>query len=127
MWIVGCASGSTISFTPNFRLLRIYLWTAWTPVFSGVLWLGGKQGYTVALTTAALVTFLLMQGHSLHNAYWRQLWDRSLESARTRELEEARMAAETSAHVAQQAERLELDRKSVLELVAKGSAARPDC
>jgi diguanylate cyclase (GGDEF)-like protein len=119
MWIVGCASGSTISLTPNFQLLRIYLWTAWTPVFSVVLWLGGKQGYTVALTTAALVAFLLMQGHSLHNAYWRQLWDRALESARTRELEEARMTAETSARFAQQAERLELDRKNVLELVAK--------
>ena len=45
LWMVGCASGATISFTPSFQLLQLYLWTAWAPV-----WLGGKQGYTVALT-----------------------------------------------------------------------------
>ena len=73
LWIVGCASGSTISLTPSFRLLQLYLWTAWVPVFGVDLWLGGKQGYTVALTTVALVAFLLTQGRSLHKAYWRQV------------------------------------------------------
>src|SRR5215472_11008599 len=58
LWIVGCASGSTISFTPSFHLLELYLWTAWAPVFGVDLWLGGKRGYTVALTTAALFAFL---------------------------------------------------------------------
>jgi signal transduction histidine kinase/CheY-like chemotaxis protein len=96
LWIVGCASGSTISFTPSSRLLQLYLWTAWAPVFSVYLWLGGKQGYTVALTTAALFAFLLTQGRSLHQAYWRQLWSRARESARTRELELAKTAAEAA-------------------------------
>jgi signal transduction histidine kinase/AmiR/NasT family two-component response regulator len=96
LWIVGCASGSTISFTPSFRLLQLYLWTAWAPVFCVDLWLGGKQGYTVALTTAVLFAFLLTQGRSLHNAYWRQLRGRALENARTRELELAKTAAEAA-------------------------------
>jgi signal transduction histidine kinase/CheY-like chemotaxis protein len=96
LWIVGCASGSTISFTPSFQLLQLYLWTAWVPVFGVCLWLGGKQGYTVALTTASLFAFLLTQGRSLHRAYWRQLRGRALESARTKELELAMTAAEAA-------------------------------
>ena len=96
LWIVGCASGSTISFTPSFRLLKLYLYTAWAPVFVVDLWLGGKQAYTVALTTAALFAFLLTQGHSLHKAYWRQLRNRARESAHTRELELAKTAAEAA-------------------------------
>ncbi len=117
--IVGCASGSTISLTPSFWLLQLYLWTAFAPVFIVILLLGGTHGYTVALATAALIAFLLTQGRSLHKTYWRQLRGRALESARTMELEEASTAAEASAWAAQQAERLELDRKNVLELVAK--------
>jgi len=96
LWIVGCASGSTISFTPSFRLLQLYLWTAWAPVFGVFLWLGGKQGYTVALTTAALFAFLLTQGRSLHKAYWLQLRNRAKETARTRELEVTKAAAEAA-------------------------------
>jgi signal transduction histidine kinase/CheY-like chemotaxis protein len=96
LWIVGCASGSTISFTPSFHLLQLYLWTAWAPVFGVDLWLGGNRGYTVALTTAALFAFLLTQGRSLHMAYWRQLRNRALESARTKELELAKTAAEAA-------------------------------
>ncbi|HEV8037997.1 MAG TPA: ATP-binding protein [Bryobacteraceae bacterium] len=96
LWIVGCASGSTISFTPSLQLLQLYLWTAWAPVFGVDLWFGGKRGYTVALTTAALFAFLLTQGRSLHKAYWRQLRDRARESARTKELEFAKTAAEAA-------------------------------
>jgi len=96
LWIVGCASGSTISFTPSFQLLRLYLFTAWAPVFCEYLWLGGKQGYTVALTTAVLFAFLISQGRSLHKAYWWQLRGRALESARMRELELAKTAAEAA-------------------------------
>ena len=66
LWIVGCASGATISFTPSFQMLQLYLWTAWTPVFAVDLWLGSKQGYTVAVTTAALLAFLIAQGRSVH-------------------------------------------------------------
>jgi signal transduction histidine kinase/CheY-like chemotaxis protein len=96
LWIVGCGSGATISLTPSFRLIQLYLWTAWAPVFCVDLWLGGKQGYTVALSTFALFAFLLVQGRSLYSNYWQQLLDRSLERARTRELQVAKAAAEAA-------------------------------
>jgi signal transduction histidine kinase/ActR/RegA family two-component response regulator len=94
LWIVGCASGSTVSFTPDFQMLKLYLCTAWAPVFCVALWLGGKEGYTVALTTAALFAFLMAQGRGMHKAYWLHLRGRAVESARTRELEIAKIAAE---------------------------------
>ena len=96
LWIVGCASGSTISFTPSLRLIHLYLWTAWAPVFSVYLWLGGTRGYTLALATIALFCFLLTQGRGLHKAYWRQLRGRALERMRTGELELAKTAAEAA-------------------------------
>ena len=96
LWIVGCASGSTISLTPSLRLIHLYLWTAWAPVFSVYLWLGGVRGYTVAVTTIALFFFLLTQGRGLHKAYWRQLRGRALEKARAEELESAKTAAEAA-------------------------------
>ena len=96
LWIVGCASGSTISLTPSLRLIHVYLWTAWAPVFSVYLRLGGLRGYTVALTTLALFCFLLTQGRGLHKAYWRQLRGRALERMRAEELESAKTAAEAA-------------------------------
>jgi signal transduction histidine kinase/CheY-like chemotaxis protein len=96
LWIVGCAFGSIVSLTPSSRLLQLYLWSAWTPVFAVLSWRGGQRGYTVALTTAALFVFLFTQGRGLHKAYWRQLWGRVRESARTREIEQAKTAAETA-------------------------------
>jgi hypothetical protein len=96
LWIVGCASGATISFTPSFMLLRLYLWATWTPVFAVDLWRGGQHGYTVAIATAALFGFLHAQGRSLHSTYWRKLRDRALEAERTRELEAAKAAAEAA-------------------------------
>ncbi len=96
LWIVGCASGSIISLTPSLRLIHVYLWTAWAPVFSMYLRLGGLRGYTVALTTFALFCFLFTQGRGLHKAYWRQLRGRALERTRAEELELAKAAAEAA-------------------------------
>jgi signal transduction histidine kinase/CheY-like chemotaxis protein len=96
LWIVGCACGSTVSLTPSLRLIHLYLWTAWAPVFSVYLWLGGMRGYTVAVTTIALFCFLFTQGRGLHKAYWRQLRGRALERIRAAELESAKTAAEAA-------------------------------
>jgi two-component system sensor histidine kinase/response regulator len=96
LWVVGCVSGATISLTPNIRLLYLYLLSTWIPVISVDVWLGGTYGYTVALATVTLIGFLLVQGHSLHKAYWAALYDRALESARTEELAAAKAAAEAA-------------------------------
>jgi len=74
---------------------QLYLWTAWLPIFCVDLWLAASRLY-VAVTTAALVAFLFSQGRSLHKTYWHQLRSRALESARTKELELAKTAAEVA-------------------------------
>ncbi|MGO9272780.1 MAG: response regulator [Terriglobia bacterium] len=96
LWVVGTASGATISFTPKFKLLLIYIPLLLLPaVFRGLL-LGNRQGYTYAFSTALLGIFLLLNGYRLHKAYWRQLRDRALENTRRRELEVARAAADAA-------------------------------
>ena len=76
LWIVGQAAGATVSFTPSFRLLQLYTWTALGPAFGTGLWLGGKQGNAFAFATAVLAAFVLAQGHSIHKAYWNELGER---------------------------------------------------
>lgn len=78
LWVVGCASGATISLTPNIRLIHLYVWSTWIPVITVDVWRGSTHGYTVALATVSLIGFLLIQGHSLHKSYWRVLYDRAL-------------------------------------------------
>ncbi len=96
MWLVGCASGATISFTPSFKVLRLYVLSTLGPAFCIGLLLGSTQGNTFALANLCLITFLLLQGHVLHKGYWGHLRDRALESARIGELEIAKKSAEAA-------------------------------
>jgi signal transduction histidine kinase/CheY-like chemotaxis protein len=95
MFAVGCASGSTISFTPNFGLLQVYIWTLLGPAIClGVV--NGNIGNMFTVASMVLCVFLLSQGHSLHSAYWQQLRDRARDSLRTQELQAAKAAAESA-------------------------------
>ncbi len=101
MFAVGCASGSTISFTPHFGLLQVYIWTLLGPALClGVV--SGDTGPMFTIATMVLCVFLISQGHSLHNNYWQQLRDRAKESQRTRELQQAKAAAESASMVKSQ-------------------------
>jgi signal transduction histidine kinase/CheY-like chemotaxis protein len=93
---VGLASGSTISFTPNFRLLWLHLVLLFVPAIVVGLCRGGKEGFTYAIATALMLLFLLLQGYRLHEVYWTHLRNRALETARTAELETAKLAAEAA-------------------------------
>jgi signal transduction histidine kinase/ActR/RegA family two-component response regulator len=93
---VGLASGSTISFTPNFRLLWVHIVLLLVPAIVVGLCRGGKEGFTYAIATALLFSFLLLQGYRLHEVYWTHLRTRALEAARTAELETAKLAAEAA-------------------------------
>ncbi|HEV2962536.1 MAG TPA: ATP-binding protein [Candidatus Angelobacter sp.] len=96
IWSVGRASGSTISFAPNFKLLQLNIFLLLGPVLIGSLLLGTKQGNAFAFLDFTLLIFLLLQGYPLYKSYWKQLRDRALESARARELEAAKTAAESA-------------------------------
>jgi signal transduction histidine kinase/ActR/RegA family two-component response regulator len=94
--LAGTASGSTISYTPNFKLLCLHLSLLLLPSVGESLVLGGSMGNSFALATAILSVFLLLQGRRLHVLYWKMMEGRALEGARARELESARAAAESA-------------------------------
>jgi signal transduction histidine kinase/CheY-like chemotaxis protein len=96
IWLVGIASGATTSFTPNFRLLVVLLTLTFGPALVISLYLGGTQGNTVAFTTVCLCAYLLMLGSRMHKVYWTWLRQRAMETARTHELEAAKLAAESA-------------------------------
>jgi hypothetical protein len=50
LWSVGVASGSTISYTPNFKLLQLNIFLLMGPALVEGLFLHGKQGYAFGLS-----------------------------------------------------------------------------
>ncbi len=93
MVISGFSSGSTISFTPNFKLLSTHISLLFAPVIFCALYMGGSQGYSFVVLELLMVAFLVSQGHRLHRMYWTGLRNVILEAARRRELEAAKAAA----------------------------------
>ncbi len=96
IWSVGRASGAAISFAPSFRLLLFNIFLLLGPVLIESLLLGTKRGQAFTFLGACLIGFLLLQGYPLYKSYWKQLHDRALEAARSRELEAAKIAAESA-------------------------------
>ena len=103
LWIVGCASGGTISFTPDSNLLRIYICLILGQALLVGIIRGGPEGNTFALATFVLGSFLVLQGGLLNTGYWKQMLDRDRETTRRRELEVARQAAESAMKAAEMA------------------------
>jgi|GEM_PF-907733 len=93
MFMVGNASGSTISMTPYFRLLLLHISLMFVPTLVRAVYMGGREGNMFALATLVMVVFLLLQGRRLHAIYWRVLSDRARDELRTIELETAKAAA----------------------------------
>jgi signal transduction histidine kinase/ActR/RegA family two-component response regulator len=104
-FVVGTTATSVMSLTPNISLLRGHVVVVLTPVVICGLMLGGARGNGLALANAVLVAFLLLQGHGLNQAYWHQLYARSVEASRSRELELAKLAAEEAKIAAEAANR----------------------
>ncbi len=103
LWTVGTSCGATISFTPDIRLLRLYIVLILTPALSVGLIRGGAHGETFAFATLILIAFLLMQGTRLNATYWKQICAHSRESARVCELEAAKLEAESATRAAERA------------------------
>jgi len=96
LWVVGIACGATISFTPDFRLMRLHIALLLGPALVSGLWMGGPKGNAFGLANLMLVAFLVLQGYRLNRAYWEQLRTRALATMRAKELEEAKLAAEAA-------------------------------
>ncbi len=95
-WLVGIASGSTISFTPTSKLLRLHIVLLLGPALGAGIFMGGVKGSTFAFSTLLLAAFLIVQGHQLHRKYWEQIHDRAQKDSKTRELEQAQREAEAA-------------------------------
>ena len=96
LWNMGTASGSTISFTPTLKLLRVFVLLMFVPAaIIGVLH-GRREGYTYALASVLVQVFLLAQGKGLNAAYRMALETSGREAARNREVELARQKAESA-------------------------------
>ena len=99
LWVVGIASGSTISFTPNFRLLLLHISLLFGPVIACSLVGITRESISFAAATLVLCAFLLVQGYRLHAMYWNLLQNRALDTRRTAELQAAKAAAEAAHEV----------------------------
>jgi signal transduction histidine kinase/CheY-like chemotaxis protein len=93
MFMVGIASGSTISMTPNFKLLFSHISLMFLPTTAWAIYTGGREANMFAVATVVLLVFLFLQGHRLHSIYWTILADRARDALRNNELESAKAAA----------------------------------
>jgi len=96
LWTAGIVAGSGISFAPNVKLLALHVFLLLGPVTVQSLLMGGAQANTFATFCLGLSFFMALVGRQMHTVYWQQLRDRALESARARELEVAKTAAESA-------------------------------
>jgi diguanylate cyclase (GGDEF)-like protein len=94
LWLAGIASGSTISFTPNFGFLSMQLLLLLAPVIVYECQLGSSYGLSIGLATLVFFAFHMIQGHRLHGMYWALSASRASEKQRIRELEAATSMAE---------------------------------
>jgi len=99
LWVVGIASGSTISFTPNFRLLLLHISLLFGPVIACSLVGITQESISFVAATLVLCAFLVAQGYRLHAMYWNLLKNRAAETRRTAELQAAKAAAEAAHEV----------------------------
>jgi len=92
--LVGIATGSIISFTPNFRLLSGNVALLLVPAALCGLIRDGMEGIGFAFSSLVLIGFLLVQGHRMNAMYCKLQVDRALEHKRLEELQEAKARAE---------------------------------
>src|SRR5258708_15308491 len=96
IWTVGAVSASTIAYAPNLRVLQLNVGLLLGPTLVRSLIIGGPNGKALALMVFLLCLFQLLNGRRMYMEYWQKLHNRAMESARSRELEIAKIAAEAA-------------------------------
>jgi signal transduction histidine kinase len=74
--VLGISAGGLVSFTPRILYLHWHILPLLLPSIAADLYVGGNQGYTLALSMTVYVVFLLIQGRHLNRDYWKALNDR---------------------------------------------------
>ena len=94
LWTMGIATGSTISFTPNLRLMYANISGLLLPsIVYGAL-MHDAQGAGFAFSAGTWLVFLYGQGRHTHRLYWSVIEERVAEAEQNRELLAAKAAAE---------------------------------
>lgn len=94
IFVTGLASGSTVTFAPNLKLLRLQIIGLLVPELCVGLLRTDGHSHAYAFGTLAFVLFTLLQGKRSEALYWDQVVSRYLEEERTKEVEQARSIAE---------------------------------
>lgn len=103
-WDAGLTAGSIVSFSPNYKLMQLQLYALLVPALAISLFQNDFHCSQYFLGSLAFLTFALLQGKKLHNAYWQQAVSVRLEEYRSEELERARKTADEQRQLAEAAQ-----------------------
>jgi signal transduction histidine kinase len=74
--VLGISAGGLVSFTPRLLYLHFHVLPMLLPCIAADLYIGGAQGYLLALIMTVHTTFFLIQGRHLNREYWKAIHDR---------------------------------------------------
>ena len=74
--VLGISAGGLVSFTPRLLYLHFHVLPMLLPCIAADLYIGGPQGYLLALIMTVHTTFFLIQGRHLNREYWKAIHDR---------------------------------------------------
>jgi signal transduction histidine kinase len=74
--VLGISAGGLVSFTPRLLYLHLHVLPMLLPCIAADLYIGGNQGYVLALIMTIHMTFFLIQGRHLNREYGKALNDR---------------------------------------------------
>ncbi len=74
--VLGISAGGLVSFTPRLLYLHFHVVPMLLPCIAADLYIGGAQGYLLALIMTVHTTFFLVQGRHLNREYWKAIHDR---------------------------------------------------
>lgn len=74
--VLGISAGGLVSFTPRLLYLNFHVLPMLLPCIAADLYIGGTQGYLLALIMTVHTTFFLIQGRHLNREYWKAIHDR---------------------------------------------------
>jgi len=74
--VLGISAGGLVSFTPRLLYLSLHVLPMLLPCIAADLYVGGTQGYLLAVIMTVHTTFFLVQGRYLNREYWKAINDR---------------------------------------------------
>jgi len=74
--VLGITAGALVSFTPRIFYLYLHILPMLLPCILANLYIGGNQGFVLALMMTVHASFFLIQGRHLNREYWKALNDR---------------------------------------------------